>query len=189
MNQVEQFLRNCLGISDETIISQIENAATIRTVPKGAHWAHQGNKFTGVTFLISGLFRFYFLDCEGREHTDCFSSEAGDPVIATLGQNESSLMNIQALEDSRVLILPNELVQALMEDNIYVVRLYNQMLMRSLAQHWEDKLALHQYDAARRYEWFLTRYDGSIHRVQHMYIASFLNISPVTLSRLRSKKV
>ena len=189
MNQIEQFLRDRLGISDETIFSRIVSSATIQTVSKGTHWAYQGDKFPGVTFLISGLFRFYFLDCEGREHTDCFSSEAGDPVIASLGLNEPSLMNIQALEDSSVLILPNELVQALMEDSIYVVRLYNQMLMRSLAQHWEDKLALHQYDAAHRYEWFLGRYKGLIDRAPHVYIASFLNITPVTLSRLRKKKV
>lgn len=39
--------------------------------------------------------------------------------------------------------------------------------------------------ASERYRWFLSNYPGLIDRVPHRHIASFLNMTPVTLSRLR----
>lgn len=39
----------------------------------------------------------------------------------------------------------------------------------------------------RRYLWFLEEYPGMIDRVQHYILASFLGMSPVTLSRTRTK--
>ena len=188
MDQIEQLLRYALKIKDETLIAQIKKSASIRHIAKGNHWARRGDALPGVTFLISGMFRFYFLDSNGREHVDCFCGEFGYPVMPAIDFNMPLPINVQALVDSTVLVIPTELVEKLMEDNIEVMRLYNQLLIRSLTVHWEDKMALHQYDAAQRYEWFLKRYEGLIDRVPHMYIASFLNISPVTLSRLRNKR-
>lgn len=86
------------------------------------------------------------------------------------------------------MIIPTSLIQALLSENVEVIRIYNQMLKISLTQHWEDKMALHQFDALGRYEWFLQRYEGLIDRIPHIHIASFLGVSPVTLSRLRRKK-
>ena len=189
MKHVEEFLHSCLEISDEVLISQVANAATIRTIPKGTHWARCGDDLPGVAFLIRGMFRFYFLDSEGREHVDCFCGEPGYPVMPAIDFNMPLPINVQALEESTVLVIPTKLVQSLMEDNVEAIRLYNRLLMRSLTQHWEDKMALHQYEAAQRYEWFLERYKGLIDRIPHVHIASFLNITSVTLSRLRNKKL
>lgn len=188
MNQIEYMLRDALGIQDETLIERLKKVSYIRSIPKGNHLARRGDDLLGVMFLINGMFRFYFLDSEGREHVDCFCGEFGYPVMPAIDFKMPLPINVQALEDSTVLVIPTELVEALIESNLEVMRLYNKMLIQSLTIHWEDKMALHQYDAAQRYEWFLKRYEGLIDRVPHMYIASFLNISPVTLSRLRNKK-
>lgn len=188
MNQIEHILHNALGIQDETLIERLKKVSYIRNIPKGNHLARRGDNLLGVMFLINGMFRFYFLDSEGREHVDCFCGEFGYPVMPAIDFKMPLPINVQALEDSTVLVIPMELVESLMESNLEVMRLYNKMLIKSLTIHWEDKMALHQYDAAQRYEWFLKRYEGLIDRVPHMYIASFLNISPVTLSRLRNKK-
>ena len=37
----------------------------------------------------------------------------------------------------------------------------------------------------QRYQWFLSAYPGLIDRVSHKYIASLLNMTPVTLSKIR----
>ena len=185
MDQIEQFLRVGLGITDEQLIIRAKTVSYIRNVQKGEHLAYAGEKMPGVMFLFKGMFRFYYLDNMGREHTDCFCGEYGYPVIPAIDFSMPLPISVQALEDSVVLVIPIELIQELMEDNIEIIRLYNRMLIQSLTKHWEDKMALHQFDAAQRYEWFLKRYEGLIDRVPHLHIASFLNISPVTLSRLR----
>ena len=39
--------------------------------------------------------------------------------------------------------------------------------------------------AMQRYQWFLEAYPGFIDKVSNKHIASFLGMTPVTLSRLR----
>ena len=46
-------------------------------------------------------------------------------------------------------------------------------------------MILYRTTAMERYEWFLNYYPGLIDVVPHKYIASFLDMTPVTLSRLR----
>jgi len=66
--------------------------------------------------------------------------------------------------------------------------LYNRVLIAAIAaldEHWRMKQVLHQYTALQRYQWFLETYPGLVDRVSNKNIASFLGMSPVTLSRLR----
>lgn len=185
MDPIEQFLHTGLGLEDDKLIAQGKAASYIRNIQKGEHLARVGEKLPGVMFLLNGMFRFYYLDNEGREHTDCFCGRYGYACMPAIDFNMPLPINVQALEDSTVLVISAELIQELMENNMEVLRLYNRLLIQSLTQHWEDKMALHQFDAAQRYAWFLERYEGLIDRVPHVHIASFLNMSPVTLSRLR----
>ena len=48
------------------------------------------------------------------------------------------------------------------------------------------KNTLCNYSAKQKYDWFLQEYPGLIFDVNNRYIASFLNMTPETLSRLRA---
>ena len=63
---------------------------------------------------------------------------------------------------------------------------YNHLLTDALKRHWEIKTMLYKCTAKERYEWFLENYPGLIDQVTNKYIASFLRMSPVTLSRLKT---
>lgn len=54
-----------------------------------------------------------------------------------------------------------------------------------MKSHWELKRVLNSCTAVQRYQWFLEEYPGLIDRVSNKYIASFLGMTPVTLSWLR----
>ena len=188
MDRIEQVLRMGLGIKDDGLIQTGMTVSYVRYLSKGEYLARQDDTLPGVVFLVNGLFRFFYLGSDGREHTDCFCENSGYPITPAIDLDTPLPVNIQALEDSSVVVIPTIFIQTLLENNVEVIRLYNQMLKISLTQHWEDKMALHQFDALNRYEWFLQRYEGLIDRIPHIHIASFLGISPVTLSRLRRKK-
>ena len=66
-----------------------------------------------------------------------------------------------------------------------VTKLYNELLIKALNEHWKLKQILNSYTAVQRYQWFLDEYPGLIGKVSNKYIASFLGMTPVTLSRLR----
>ena len=48
-------------------------------------------------------------------------------------------------------------------------------------------MLMYQYTAMQRYEWFLKRYPELSQMISGRYIASYLGMTPVTLSRLRGK--
>ena len=64
-------------------------------------------------------------------------------------------------------------------------KLHEKLLIQSENQHRTLKIVAYQYTAAQRYQWFLQEYPGLIDRIQHKYIASLLNMTPVTLSKVR----
>lgn len=187
MNRIEDFLRTQLGIADEFLLQKGKNIAYIREVRKGEYLVKDGDQLTGLYFLLNGLLRGYFVDCQGNEVTDCFGFRYGDPATPAADYNAPLPINIVAVENSQVLVLPVQAIHELMQEYVEVVHIYNRLLIASLTEHWEVKTALYQYSAAKRYQWFLQKYEGLIDRVPHIHIASFLGISPVTLSRLRSR--
>ena len=53
--------------------------------------------------------------------------------------------------------------------------------------HWDIKRAVSQKTARERYVWFLKAYPGVIDLIPHRYIASYLGMTPITLSRVRNE--
>ena len=78
-------------------------------------------------------------------------------------------------------------VLAALEEIPELMEIYNFFLRKALARHWEGKILMHQCAAMERYQWFLREYPGLINAVSNKHIASFLGMTPVTLSRLRRK--
>lgn len=72
MDEIEQILRIELGIKDDGLVRMGMDSSYVRYIPKGEYLARQDDTLPGVAFLINGLFRFFFLGSDGREHTDCF---------------------------------------------------------------------------------------------------------------------
>ena len=99
-----------------------------------------------------------------------------------------AIVTIEALTDGELLCIPIETVKTLLKENIFLMQIYNKLLADVMEKHWEIKNILHKQTAKERYQWFLTAYPGLIDKVTHRYIASFLEMSPVTLSRLRSEE-
>ena len=66
-----------------------------------------------------------------------------------------------------------------------IMELQIYLLAKSSIYHWETRRMLYLKTAKERYEWFLKQYPGYINCVPHSEIASFLNISRETLSRIR----
>ena len=68
-----------------------------------------------------------------------------------------------------------------------VMQLYNQNLRWSGEYHMEVKRVICSLPAVERYQWFLRKYPGLVDRIANRHIASFLNMTPVTLSRIRKQ--
>ena len=183
--ELQNFYVETLKISNTRLVQTLTENSYIKFIKKGDMLQHIGSISTELYFLLKGLLRGFLLDAKGKEVTDCFIYTHGAPVVSSVDLGTPSLVYIEALEDSKLISIPFSVVLPLIENSLELTTLYNRLLSNSLKMHWENKTALVQYAAAERYQWFLENYPGLIERVNHRYIASFLGITPVSLSRVR----
>ncbi len=184
---IQDFYTKVLQISERELVEKLSNLTEIKHLEKGELLIREGETQTHLYFLLNGLLRGYFLDMNGRDITDCFGAQRGSPAVPCLTVDAPASINIEALENSDMISLPAAQVMELMESHPCLIKIYNQYLQTSLEYHWQIKSAVYQYTAMQRYQWFLKTYPGLISRVKKKYIASFLRITPVTLSRLRKE--
>lgn len=182
---IKYFYTNTLGIKDLELISILTVNSKIHFFEKGNILRNIGDISSELYFLDNGLLRGFFLDTKGNEVTDCFSYIRGTPVTSCLDLEEPSVLCIETLENSTLISIPYSILLPLLNNNIELINLYNHLLKVSLKTHWESKIVLMQCTAIERYKWFLENYSGIIDRVNHKYVASFLGITPVSLSRIR----
>lgn len=185
--ELQNFYTETLKISDIQLVQVLTENSQIKVIKKGDILQYIGSISTELHFLMKGLLRGFLLDAKGKEVTDCFVYAHGTPVVASIDLGAPNLICIEALEDSELIVVPFSVVLPLVCSNLELVILYNQLLSNALKLHWENKTALVQHTATERYQWFLENYPGLIERVNHRYIASFLGITPVSLSRVRKR--
>ena len=183
---VAEFYGQVLGISDPPIVQRLISVTELRHISKKEILIEEGKPLSYISFILSGIFRGFFLDVNGRDITDCFGFRYGEPAVSVFSLDSPSTVTIEALTEGELLCIPAEEVTKLMKENSSLIQVYNRLLVDSFQRHWEIKNILHKQTARERYQWFLNAYPGLIDHVTHRYIASFLEMSPVTLSRLRS---
>lgn len=183
--ELQNFYTETLKISDTQLVQTLAENSQIKVIKKGDMLQQIGSISTELYFLTKGLLRGFLLDAKGKEVTDCFAYIRGTPVVPCSDLGTPSLICIEALEDSELISIPFSVVLPLLASNLELISLYNRLLRDSLKMHWENKTILAQCTAAERYQWFLKNYPGLIERVNHRYIASFLGMTPVSLSRTR----
>ena len=181
------FYQNIFYLKDRKLIQELVNSTDIRYLKKGEFVVRIGEVQNDVYFLEAGIARGYFLDVNGKEVTDCFGFRCGTAAVSfgELELNVPSPMTIEILEDSKFFCVPISVVIQLQTHYEEAMMLYNHLLITAMKAHLELKRVLNSYTAVQRYQWFLEEYPGLIGKVSNKYIASFLGMTPVTLSRLR----
>lgn len=183
MSEIE-FLQNILGFQDEHLLREALPSCKILHVKKGQELIRLGQQQTYIHILVEGIFRGYFMDANGKDITDCLVVNPGAPLMPSSDLEESAPCTIEALSDSSVFRIAISDFCILARRYPPVSELYKRLVLASVDYHRQLKIMMYQYSAAQRYSWFLAHYPRTVDRISHKYIASFLNMTPVTLSRI-----
>lgn len=139
-----------------------------------------------IYFVAKGLLRIYFIDDKDEEKTFhfCLENTFGTDYESFLKGIPSSF-SIQAMEDTDVLVISFEMLQ-----NIYRVLQHGEKLGRRITEEYfflvNDKIKVMYVNAPLvRYKDMNKRFPKILQRVPQHCIASYLNITPVHLSRLK----
>lgn len=182
---VQEFLRNDFRLENEELIRLLAEDAKIEPVKRGCKLIESGELPVYFMVLVEGVYRGYLLDEDGVDVTDCLAFSRGDVVMGCNQIGQPSIINIEMVTNGEVLMIPMATVLALMEESAELWRLQNHFLQEGLMRHWNSKMLMLRCSAMERYQWFLEQYPGLINVVNNKHIASFLGMTPVTLSRLR----
>lgn len=184
---IGEFLMACLPVRESTVVSRLTAVAKIDHLEKGDLLIENGLPVNYINVLLSGVLRGFLIDKNGKDITDCFAFRTGEIAAPCHSLDKPAQISIEAITPCEVLKIPVDAVWKLLEERTELVQLYNQYLVQALERHWEIKMVMYQYSAMQRYQWFLKRYPELCQIVNSRHIASFLGITPVTLSRLRTK--
>ena len=188
--EISTVLKEIIPIRNPELSSIIEASSHIESYKPGDSINIQGEEELNIRFLISGVIRGYMVNTEGRETTICFIAKPGEIIFGSGSisfQKKPSEIEFQILKDSEVFAVPIKLLLLLRESFQEIQEIYIDILTKCVEYHWKTKKMLYMKSAQERYEWFLQEFPGLIDQVNHGSIASFLNITPVTLSRIRHK--
>jgi len=147
---------------------------------------HQGTICKSILFVVSGLLRIYYIDHDDQEKVFHFSAENNFATdYESFLKSIPSSFSIQAMEDTTVIVITPEMLQ-----DLYNKLRYGEKLGRLIAEdHFfmiNDKIkALYTQTPLQRYNSMNAKFPKILERVPQHYIASYLNISAVHLSRLK----
>lgn len=135
--------------------------------------------------LIDGLIRKYYLDYQGNDLTHQFL-ESGQ-VFSTQHVVFSGqvMCNFEALESCKMVCFDYERIQALMKKEPLLTQVYIGILEETLRIKLLREAALLAESAIERYIKLKAEIPDIDQRVNHGYIASYIGVTPVSLSRIR----
>ncbi len=173
---------------DEKNISLLRDIFKLRILKKDTFFLQEGENSTEIGFIISGIFRSYYVDKIGNDITKYFYTEGGIlfSYAAYLSLKES-MYYIQALEDSEILVATISDFERIIEGNYELLLFYKKMIDRVLVMKEEHASSFKLLNSIERYKQFLTTYPDLEKRIKQYYLASYLGITPVSLSRIRKK--
>lgn len=187
LDSFKTYFQSKTNLTDEQFES-ITDTLQFKKVEKGSILLQQGDVCHHSFFISKGLLRSYTIDETGKAHIIQFAPE--NWIISDRSSsyfNEPSELYIDAIEDTEIVFIDKNFIDAAAG------------ISASFRQ--QDTIALHNHirqlqkrinlllgaTAEQRYLDFITIYPNLTLRIPQWMIASYLGITPETLSRVRKE--
>lgn len=184
-----EFLKSFVTFTDEEWSIFSEHVYE-KTLKKKSFFAEAGKPCTEVGFIVKGSVRYFYIK-DGVEITGYFSLE-NDLISAykSFLTGASALTYIEALENTTLVIFSKEGLEKLLADERINHKI--ERFGRLVAEHYlicyEDRVTSFVIQSPEeRYLQLLKTDRNILKRIPQHYIANFLGITPVSLSRIRKR--
>ena len=181
----KSYIRDASGISEDEF-NLIAHFLRPVHFNKGAVVLEIGSVCAHAFHVTRGLLRVATLDKNGEEHIVQFAPEgwfASDR--SSMYFQEPSHLRIDAIEDTDAVMVGQDYFDALATIS-ETFRKFNTTLLHNHIRHMQDRIALLLGARAdERYQKFVSMYPDLLLRVPQWMIASYLGITPESLSRVR----
>jgi CRP-like cAMP-binding protein len=182
-----RYLKSKAPISEEEF-SRFKDLFTYQKVKANEFLLREGDVCMYNYFVLKGSFRFYHVNPEGQELTRYFAFENKFGTnLTSLIQGTPSLEYIQAVEPSEVLNIRSSDFFLLVEMAPQINLVYINILQNAYITSQKRIYDLQGMSALNRLKWLLDHQPGILSRIPSRLVASYLGITPYTLSRLKAE--
>lgn len=165
----------------------IETLLSVASYNKGDVIVKQEQVCNTLRFVVSGVYRVYRI-IDGKEVTSYFNYESRNPFVASF----VSLLTETPSQEIVECIVPGTLLSISYKNwvSLYDTSPSLNTFGRRMAEYnyilaMERIESLQYQTAADRYTSFIKLYPSLLNKIPHHYIASYLGVTPESLSRIR----
>ena len=174
-----------LGIKEVALLLDL---ASIRTVKANETLVRAGDKNYNMFIVLKGMLRNHVVKSNGDERTVFLVSEGmivGSP--RTVFQDKPTNETIHALEDSWLAVYDIRKFEALADKYPKIQKMYVESLKMNMLEA-VARLEVHTVlNPEERYRHYQEEHPEIVQRVPQIHLASYLGVTPVSLSRIRSR--
>ena len=166
----------------ELILSSFEKMS----FQKGKNLIKAGRPIQHLFFICKGIVKILIPNVEGKELTYFFLNEHQFVTLLNrFSLDISAEQSIQAVTDTEVLAIDKNQLNALISRLPYFKDLLEHIVQQSMLEKIISRNAYKGYDSGRRYSIFLEREREIAYKIPTSDIASYLDITPQSLTRMR----
>ncbi len=184
---IEQVINNFYELPPDSLELLLSHMDRV-TYPKGYILLESDRLERKVFFLTKGSVRAYSPQPD-QNITFWFGLE-GDIVLSMRSyvENLKSYEDVELMEDSTLYAIGIETLKSLYQKDIHIANLGRVIVEGELLKMERRWISSQLKSAKERYEELLMESPALLQRIPLKYIASFLRMTPVSLSRIRKEK-
>jgi CRP/FNR family transcriptional regulator, anaerobic regulatory protein len=181
-----EYLKKSINFKDEELIA-VAPVLQYKKLRKGDHFYEAGQKHTEVAFIMKGILRNYFKK-DGKEITYHFAMENDlDMAVSSFDKSVGNYEYVQAVEDTEIVVADYEKVKELYDRYHSWAKFGRLIIEEKFVTVHSQFRGMIMESAQERYLKLSEENPELMKRVPQYYIASFLGITPESLSRLRGQ--
>lgn len=183
---IKNIINNIYSLPEDSIQSLLTNV-TKMIYPKGSHLIEAGVVESDIFFVAQGIVRAY-IPMEGRNITFWIGTEGATVVsLKSYVNNEPGYETVECMENTIIYILKRSVLESLFLQDINIANWGRKFAEMEFLQTEERFIPLLFTTAAERYEKKKKKQPHLFLRIPLECLASYLGITPVSLSRIRAK--
>jgi CRP-like cAMP-binding protein len=183
---LEKISKNKISEKDWELLSGI---IIFEEVKKGTLLLSEGQKCRRIWFLKEGAVRFYENTNGEYRTTHFFVAQSMFTLYHSLITGAESELTIEATENLKLEILPYDKLKELYDKNHPIEKIGRIMAEYQFVAEFNRRRMLLHMDALERYEFLEANQPEVFQHFQLKDIATYLGITPVSLSRLRKYRM
>ena len=176
-----------------TTLSEEEQQAVIDDIciveyKRGTTLLRQGDIPTKCYFVLKGCIRQFSIDEAGKETTSNFyTEEQAASIFNYYRQDRSSPYTLACLEDSVLVVGNLDMEQNMFSKYTQLETMTRKMVEENLGEVQDEWATFISSTPEERYKALLRKRPGLVERVPQHQLASYLGITPESLSRIKKR--